>query len=51
VLPAFGFSAIHVLPQCGISVTGKYNALRHKCQRFSAAMRQQIRKPLIGMLF
>jgi hypothetical protein len=31
-----------VLPLCGISDTGKYNALRHGCQGFFAALRQKL---------
>jgi hypothetical protein len=32
------------MPRCGMSDTGKYNALRHDCQEFFAALRQEILK-------
>jgi hypothetical protein len=43
----FGFRFVcRLLPRCGISVIGEYNALRHSCQEFSAALRQKILKYL-----
>jgi hypothetical protein len=50
VLPAFVSVVVHALPQRGISVTGEYNALRHDCQQFSAAMRQKRPKDLKTMV-
>jgi hypothetical protein len=40
VIPTVGVSVCG-LPHCGNSIDPEYNALRHDCQHFSAAVRQK----------